>query len=164
MVALAFAPQVGEAQLPETPPLSPELRADVIAGDRAVVQLGAGVQIPVGYYVRIGLVGAAGVGVGDRAAPVGSSEGGGSRRSARVDVLARFLLDPFRQSPYGLSVGGGVSLRADEGDRARPVLLVAIDVEGRRSSRGVVPAVQVGLGGGVRVGIIVRRSSSRAAR
>jgi hypothetical protein len=30
-------------------------------------------------------------------------------------------------------------------------------VEGRRSAKGLVPAVQVGLGGGLRLGVVVRR-------
>jgi hypothetical protein len=147
-----------------SPRLVPELRADVIIGDRAAAHVGAGVQLPVGYYVRIGAVAAAGVLIGERAAPVGSGESTGARASGRVDLLARFLLDPFRQSRYGLSVGGGVSLRADQGDRARPVLLVAVDVEGRRSARGIAPALQVGLGGGVRIGVIVRRASAPGYR
>jgi hypothetical protein len=52
-----------------------------------------------------------------------------------------------------------MSLRADSGDRARPLLLVAAELEGRRSALGIVPAVQLGLGGGVRVGILLRRGA-----
>ena len=74
-------------------------------------------------------------------------------------LLVRFLLDPFRQSAYGLSMGGGLSARAEPGDRVRPRLLLAVDLEGRRSSRGLVPALQVGLGGGVRVGVVLRRGA-----
>ena len=57
-----------------------------------------GVQIPMGYYVRVGLDGAVGVATGSVPSP-------GSRADARADVLVRFLLDPFRQSAYGLSAG-----------------------------------------------------------
>jgi hypothetical protein len=162
--ALLVATHAAGAQLPAPPRLMPELRADVIAGDRAAAHVGAGLQIPVGYYVRIGLAAAGGVVLGEREAPVGSGGDSGHRGSGRVDLLARFLLDPFRQSPYGLSVGGGVSVRADQGDRARPVLLVAIDVEGRRSAGGLAPALQVGLGGGVRVGLILRRTAAPGYR
>jgi len=84
------------------------------------------------------------------------------RLDGRLDVLARFLLDPFRQTRYGLSLGGGMSLRAEQGDRVRPVLLVAVDLEGRRSMRGLVPAVQVGLGGGTRIGVVLRRGAQGA--
>jgi hypothetical protein len=137
-----------------SPRLMPEVRADVLFGHQSAAQIGAGVQIPFGYYVRLGLDGAAGVRLGDG--------GSGSRADARVDVLTRFLLDPFRQSHYGLSLGGGIGLRAEPGDHVRPVLLAAVDLEGTRWSSGWVPALQVGLGGGARVGIVLRRGTLRA--
>ena len=161
LVAVVLVAQPSAAQLPAAPRIVPELRADLITGDRAAVQAGGGVHVPAGYYVRIGVVAAGGVSVDD---PFGSGPGTHRRASGRVDLLARFLLDPFRQTRYGLSVGGGVSLRADEGERGRVLLLVAVDVEGRRSARGLVPALQVGLGGGGRVGIILRYAASTGYR
>lgn len=150
--ALVLVPLVAvaaRAQLP-TPSVHPEARLDVIAGHQPAVQVGAGLQIPMGYYVRVGLDGAVG-------AATGAVAPSASRADARVDLLVRFLLDPFRQSAYGLSVGGGVSARAEPGDHVRPRLLVAADLEGRRSTHGLVPALQVGLGGGARIGVILRR-------
>lgn len=131
----------------------PELRADVITGHQPAVQLGGGVQLPMGRYVRLGVVGAAGVPTGD-----------GAKRGldARLDLLARFLLDPFRQRPLGLSAGGGLSLRAEPGDRLRPLLLIAMELEGRRSARGWAPALQLGLGGGARIGVVLRRAAKLA--
>ena len=75
-----------------------------------------------------------------------------------MDLLTRFLLDPYGQTAWGISAGGGLSLRAEPGDRVRPLLLVALDIEGRRSARGIAPAVQIGLGGGVRIGAVLRRA------
>ena len=146
------------AQQPPGAPVAPEVRVDLITGHAPAVQFGAGVQIPAGYYARIGLDVAAGVAVGSDAAAGSPRQG----LDGRVDLLARFLLDPFRQSAYGLSLGGGASLRAEQGDHARPFLLVALDIEGRRSTHGVVPAVQVGLGGGARVGVVLRRAAPGA--
>jgi hypothetical protein len=132
-------------------PIVPELRADVLGGPRTSAQGALGVNIPAGPYVRVGVL----AGVGGRLnSPSGTA--------GRVDVLARFLLDPFRQSRWGLSAGGGVSLRADEGDRVRPNLLVALDLEGPRSRNGVTPAFQVGFGGGVRGGVGLRWSGRTA--
>ncbi|HET9010166.1 MAG TPA: hypothetical protein VFN38_00060 [Gemmatimonadaceae bacterium] len=155
VAVLAAVPRPARAQLPETPGVMPELRGDVILGRAASVQLGAGVQVPAGYYVRVGVDGAVGMRVGDASVPAHEVNG-------RLDVLVRFLLDPFRQTAYGLSLGGGMSLRAEPHDRARPVLLVAVDLEGRRSTRGLVPAVQVGLGGGTRIGVVLRRGAQGA--
>jgi hypothetical protein len=132
----------------------PELRADVLFGRQAAAQVGAGAQIPFGYYVRVGLDGAVGRRYNDSVP--------GSRVDARLDLLTRFLLDPFRQSRYGLSVGAGIGLRAEPGDHVRPVLLAALDVEGRRGSSGWVPALEVGLGGGARVGLVLRKGIAAA--
>jgi hypothetical protein len=143
-------------QMATSAAVAPELRADVLFGHQPAVQLGGGVQIPLGYYVRLGVDGAVGVRVREDYLP------SSSRIDARMDLLTRFLLDPFRQSRYGLSLGGGIGLRAEPGDHVRPVLLAALDVEGQRWANGWVPALQVGLGGGARVGIVLRKGTARA--
>jgi hypothetical protein len=132
----------------------PELRIDVLGTDPTSVQGAVGVEIPSGYYVRIGLL------VGGGATIESDGE---SRAAGRVDLLVRFLIDPFRQSRWGFSAGAGVSLRADPGEKARPQILAAVDLEGRRSRGGLSPSLQVGLGGGVRGGIGLRWGG-RAAR
>ena len=152
LAALLAAPSAVRAQVATASRLEPELRADVIAGNRAALQVGGGVQVPFGYYVRVGVDGALGERFDRSAVGVGG----------RVDVLTRFLLDPFRQSPFGLSAGAGLSARFEPGSRATPLLLVAIDVEGRRGARGWVPALQLGLGGGARIGLVLRRGEPGA--
>ncbi|MEO8561212.1 MAG: hypothetical protein ABI601_03995 [bacterium] len=145
-ILLAAGAPVG-AQQPKLA-VAPELRVDVLGGHGTSVQGGAGVQIPAGAYVRVGVIAAAGSRWRD----------GSSRTDGRVDVLARFLIDPFRQSEWGLSAGGGVTLSAMSGDRVRPHLLVAVDLEGPCTLHGLSPAFQVGLGGGVRAGFGLRWS------
>lgn len=142
-----FVPAVVRAQ--RTPPPYPELRADAIVARAASVQAGAGLEIPAGIYVRIGLDGAAGATWRD----------GRAATSGRADAIARFLLDPFREVPIGVSLGGGVSvpIGAPAGARS-PYLTLVVDVEGP-SRHGVSPALQVGLGGGARIGLLLRRSS-----
>jgi hypothetical protein len=103
--------------------------------------------------MRVGVLGGAGATIDGK---------GGSRAAGRVDVLARFLIDPFRQQRWGFSAGAGVSLRADPGDRLRPRLLAAIDLEGQRASAGLSPSLQIGLGGGVRGGVGLRWGSRTA--
>ena len=83
---------------------------------------------------------------------------GSTRASGRVDMISRFLLDPYREVPIGVSLGGGVSVPYASGDRnVRPYLTAVIDVEGRLRHR-VTPAVQIGFGGGTRVGFVLRTS------
>ena len=143
MAAALAAPL--QAQQPSTG-LVPEVRVDAIGASPATVQGALGVEIPAGWYVRVGVI--AGVG--------GSVDANERVPAGRLDVLARFLLDPFRQSRWGFSAGGGVSLLAREGDPVRPQLLVALDLEGPRARNGVSPSIQLGLGGGVRAGLGLR--------
>ena len=132
------------------PPVYPVLRADAIAGRHTAAEAGAGFVMPMGIYVRTGFDLAAGAEWGDHAA----------RSAARADVISRFLLDPFREVPVGISLGGGVSLAYVDGDRVRPYLVGVVDIEGERH-HGLTPALEIGLGGGARVGIVLRRSPIR---
>jgi hypothetical protein len=128
--------------------VTPELRADVIRiNDRSGAEAGGGVQIPMGYYTRIGVTAAAGAIA--------------SNASGRLDVVARFLFDPFLQQRWGLSAGGGVSFRARANDRVRPYLLTVIDLEGPHGPNGISPSLQLGLGGGIRLGAALRWGAPR---
>ncbi len=144
---IVTVPSLGSPQLPQQP-LQTEARLDGIIAHTTGVEAGLGLTIPAGIYVRSGLV--AGVGAGRHGV------------EGRTDLISRFSLDPFRQSrwaPYG---GGGVSGRyrskLDGGSRA--YLLIFFGVEGPlrlgRTS-GFVPAFELGLGGGARVGVVLRR-------
>jgi hypothetical protein len=129
-----------------------ELRADAVFSHANEGLLGAGVQIPLGFYTRFGLDVAGGA----------SRERGQSLGTARGDAIMRFLLDPFRETRWALSAGAGVSVRYVDSHGWRPFLAVLLDVEGRRSGR-ITPAFQLGLGGGVRLGMALR-TSGRAYR
>lgn len=149
-VALTVAPRLPAQEADARLRVHPELRADfVLAQGRSSLQTGAGIQIPAGVYARIGVIGAVGTSISD-----GGIDG-------RMDLLARFLFDPYRQNRWGVSAGGGITAGVMPGDRLRPRLLVAIDVEGQRSASSISPAFQLGLGGGVRIGGALRWGSSR---
>lgn len=125
----------------------PELRVDaIVAAHRTSYQAGGGVQLPAGNYARIGLIGAAGTDVA----------AGRQEASGRLDVMGRFLLDPYRQTSWGLSLGAGLSLRAHAGDHVRPYLITVVELEGPRGSNGIAPSLQLGVGGGIRVGAGMR--------
>lgn len=148
VLALTFAaPCVALSQTPRQP-LQLEGRIDAIVAKTAGVEAGLGVSVPAGIYVRSGFV--AGVGSGRHGV------------EGRTDLFARFSLDPFRQSrwaPYG---GAGISgrYRSELDGGSRAYLLVFLGVEGPvpfgRPS-GIVPAFEVGLGGGARFAVILRR-------
>ena len=148
--AVLLTPAVAGAQLGAAP-MYAEYRTDAIVTRGLSAEAGGGVVIPADTYVRVSLDGAAGATWRD----------GAVRASGRVDAIGRFLLDPFREVPVGVSLGGGVSVPYVAGDaRLRPYLTVVVDVEGRMRG-GFTPAVQLGLGGGARIGVVLRRSPRR---
>ena len=131
------------------PPTETEYRIDGFAGRNDALQVGAGATLAADVYTRIGIIAATGVG----------TDWHSTSSTTRVDVLARFLVDPLRQASYGLSLGGGLSVANTQNGRWRPYLVGILDVEG--AGRGpVVPAVQLGLGGGFRVGFVLRTTAS----
>jgi hypothetical protein len=146
--ALFLATRPLSAQVNGAPPYI-EYRADVIDGRATSAEGGIGFTIPMGTYVRVAAI--QGVGA--------TWIAGEAALAGRTDLTARFLLDPLRQMPVALSVGGGVSVPYERGgSRVRPYLTAVVDVEGRRRGR-FTPALQLGLGGGTRVGVVLRTSA-----
>ena len=146
IVALLL-PAVAAGQLPQLP-VQVEGRLDGIFARTTSVEAGLGFTVPAGIYVRTGLVAAAGTGRH-------GAEG-------RTDLVSRFSLDPFRQSRWAPYAGGGISgrYRSDLDEGSRAYLLIFLGVEGGMpigQTEGWVPAVELGLGGGARVAVILRR-------
>lgn len=125
----------------------PELRIDHLGGLHRALHVGVGISARAGTYLRVG----GNVGV----APDWT---GGVNDRAHADLTARFMIDPFRQSRLGLSVGGGVSARYQR-DRVRAFALVLADLEFGRTS-GWNPFIRAGLGGGTRLAIGTRRAAT----
>ena len=146
LVLLTLGAEPALAQTP-TQSVQSEVRVDAIFARSSGVEAGFGVSVPAGIYVRTGLVG--GVGTGRRGV------------ESRADFIARFSLDPFRQSRWAPYAGAGLSGRfrpAGDGG-AKGFLQVFLGLEGPLPDRqlsGWVPALEVGLGGGARVGVILR--------
>ena len=131
-----LAPLISRAQ-------SIEGRIDGIVAGPPAVHVGIGVTTSLGTYIRAGIIGAAGT----------SNDGS----SGRVDAIARFHLDPFRQHKWAPYAGGGLTARFDADRRTRYYLLILAGVDGP-VSRGVATSFEAGLGGGGRIGLIVRRA------
>jgi hypothetical protein len=121
--------------------VQPEARFDVLGPSPYLLQAGGGLVYPFGYYVRSSVD----VAWGQR------HVAGVRRDEWRADFLTRVTLDPFRQQRWGFSLGGGLSVR-------RHIYLAAIfDLEGPEV-RGIVPAIQIGVGGGIRGGVVFRKA------
>jgi hypothetical protein len=129
--------------------VQPEVRTDVMVARSAAMQVAVGVAAPAGEYLRLG---------GD----LGLGVAGGSRGpflSTRADFYGRFHLDPRAESRWAPYLVAGGSFRADAGSRGRLYALAAVGAEGP-ATHPVVPAFELGFGGGVRAGIVLRRGMS----
>jgi hypothetical protein len=129
-------------------PFQNEFRLDAVLARSGALHAGYGVSFPAGIYVRSGVV--AGLGIARHGL------------DGRADLISRFSLDPFRQSRWSPYAGGGLSgrFRSKIDGGAKAYLLVFLGLEGALpfgQSTGLVPAFELGLGGGTRLGVILRR-------
>lgn len=124
-----------------------EVRAEYIGARTSSLQGGVGLNLPAGRYIRVGTVASGGLAL----------RGGETSGAARADLFARFLLDPFAESPIGLYGIGGVSVLHDRFERTRPRVLLGLGVESRPRG-GRIVAAEAALGGGVRLAIVLRRA------
>jgi hypothetical protein len=147
LAATLMAASVGA----QAPTRQVEARLDGIVARRPALEAGGSLILPSGVYARTSLTLAAGV----------ASRDSGNAFVGRAELVSRFLLDPFRESPYGLSIGGGIGLTdVVQAARWRPYLAFVLDLETKRSG-GWTPVVQVGLGDGLRLGLVLRTATER---
>jgi hypothetical protein len=131
-------------------PLRPSIRADVIIDRDPGAQLATGLSVVAAYNTRLSID--AGVGAMQR--------DNRWRASGRVDLMARVLADPFRQSRWGAYAAGGIGLRTEARRAPDLVGILALGFEGPGDGRWL-RGVEVGLGGGVRAGVTLRRAPLR---
>ncbi len=128
------------------PRIQPEVRVEAVMARRLSGLVMGGANVPLGMYVRAGA--AVGAGVADAE--------NGAVLAMRTDVTLRFLLDPFAENAWGPYAGGGLTVRRDGTERSRAGVLLVLGVEGRRARRWA-PAVEVALGEGVRLAVVLRK-------
>lgn len=147
LALLATASGHASAQLGVGASASPrwEGRLEATGAEAPGAHVGIGVGVRAGWYGRPSVQFAAGALRGDDNVWIGSQ---------RADLVLRFLLDPFGERPRGWYGGAGVSVQQAAG-RGRGSLLLLGGLEGQ-VRRGVRPAIEVGIGGGVRLGFVLR--------
>lgn len=141
---LAFLAPLSRAQSQDAPRTQVEARIDGFTGDDWAVHAGVGISAPLGTYVRFGPV--AGVGTGAHGV------------SSRIDLVARFTLDPFREKPWAPFAVGGISARFDDSSRQYLVLMAGIEGPVRR---GWATALEFGFGGAFRAGVALRQATPK---
>lgn len=147
LLAAALLATPARAAAQQRPLVRPELRVDATSARAPRLEGSAGLVVPAGVYARLALTAGAGVA---RAA-------GETRTAARVDAIARFELDPLRQHVRSAYVGGGISWLGADGTRGRAYLALVAAME-LKTRRGWVPSLELGLGGGARLGLAFRRA------
>lgn len=123
-----------------------EGRIDAITNGPAAAHAGVGFSVSAGTYARSGIDGA-----------IGISAGG---LSGRVDLFTRFHLDPFREhrwAPYG---AGGITARFDHDRKMRAYILLVAGIDGPVAD-GVAMSFEAGLGGGGRIGVVIRKAAAK---
>lgn len=138
LLLLVAIPALVAAQRPQ-----PEFRLDALGPAPFALHAGGGVTVSLGNYARVAVIGSRAV----------VQPAGNGRAAWRGDLFARLALDPFRRHRVGFSLGGGLTVHE------RPYLLAVAELEGPRWG-GLSPAVQAALGGGPRLGVILRRGFS----
>lgn len=146
VVAICMSGGVADAQAqPAAASLIPVARLDVIGGNPSALQAGLGLVFPLTSELTIG--GTAGAGI--------SSTG----FSGRGDLFGQFSLDPYHQNTWEPYVGGGVTARFDSGSRGERTYLLGFVGANWPRTGSLAPGVELGFGGGVRLGITLRWAS-----
>lgn len=151
-VAFALVLVPAEPLHAQAPVIAPSVQAEVVAsahaGDHPSLLAGVGANVPAGWYARVAARAAAGRTLAD-----GGAVG-------RLELVGRFLLDPFaemRAAPY---LTGGIATSWRERNRVETSLLVGVGVDFVRRG-GWTPAVEVVAARGMRVTVAVRRARTR---
>lgn len=142
---LLLLPLSVRAQQPVSADPQWEFRADVQGTPDRGALAGVGVNVRAGWYARVGLAATAGA----------LYRADAWRSQQRLDATVRFQFDPFAQRPRSVYGGAGVGLvRGEAGDLTGRLLLV-VGMEGAARGR-IIPAAELTLGGGVRLGVVLR--------
>lgn len=148
--ALALSPCMIGAQQRVTADPQFEARIDGVLSPVGGAMGGVGVNIRAGWYARVGLALSAGA--------VGTS--GATGVTQRLDGTARFLFDPFAEAKTAFYAGAGLGAVRSESGAVQGVLLGVIGVEGASAGR-VVPSLELAIGGGARLGVVLRSKRSQ---
>jgi hypothetical protein len=131
-----------------------EFRQDITGAREPGAHVGVGLNVRADYYVRLGAAMSAGAVRREDDVWVGAP---------RLDLTARYLLDPFGERPRGWYGGGGVSIAQRAGEGATATLQLLVGLEGRRGPK-ISPAIELGVGGGVRLGVVLRKTRHTRSR
>ncbi len=135
------APSANAQRFRIQPTVQPEVRTFASAATDWSAGAGIGFNVPAGYYVRIAPMLIAGRRLGES-----------PQDFARVELVGRFSLDPFRQSRWGPWAGAGVAAEWERDAHGRALVVLALGTDFPGTS-GWRPSVELAVGGGTRVSL-----------
>lgn len=144
LLAAVVAPSAGAQRFRIEPQVQPEFRAFASTADSWSAGAGVGFNVPAGYYLRVAPTLFAGRRL--RALP---------QDFARIEVVSRFSLDPFRQSRWGPWAGAGLAAEWERDAHGRALVVLALGTDFPGTS-GWQPSVELAVGGGTRVSLSVK--------
>ena len=142
---LSLAPGALAAQQRVTAAPQFEARLDAILSPAGGALVGLGVNVRAGWYTRLGLALTAGA----------ISTSGAVETTQRIDATARFLFDPFAEGRRAFYAGAGLGAQRAATGAVQGLLLGVVGVEGPSAGR-IVPSVELTLGRGARLGVVLR--------
>jgi hypothetical protein len=131
-----------------------DVRTDLIAARATTLEVAGGAAWSANDQLRLG----GDIGVGGV-----TTHGRRWRLGARLDAAVQLHLDDDSKPRWGPYLVGGISYQVDARARGATYVLVALGVHAPVAGP-IVPAVEVGLGGGFRMGVVLRRRIRPAAR
>ena len=143
MLVLVPLPVRAQQRVSATPQL--EARFDGSFSPMGGALAGVGINVRAGWYTRLGLAASAGA----------VRVSGTLRATQRLDGTARFLFDPFAEGRRAFYAGAGLGVQRSASGEVRGLLLGIVGVEGPAQGR-ILPSLEVSLGGGARVGVVLR--------
>jgi len=146
LIVLTLLPVSGAAAQHVPVRVLPEARVDLVTGDIVSGQVGGGVHMNSGTYVRIALLAGAGT----------AWENEDTGASFRFELQGRFHLDPLRNSKYGLYGLGGIATSHDPFADWQSRLIAGAGVELPAHGRATW-AIEAAFAGGFRLSLVTRR-------
>ena len=127
-----------------------ESRLEVIAARHATYAIGPGVAYPLSSYARAAVWVTGGGPIGD-----GGTDDDVDGLVARAEGVVRFHLDPFKERERGFYAGAGIGVRWMSHVSGTEYLMLQFGLE--RKVGKAIAAVELGVGDGARLAIVVRQ-------
>lgn len=151
LAALTLFASASQAQRLRGPGgLKLEARFEVVSARHTTYAIGPGVTYPLSSYARAAVWVTSGRPIGEF-----GTDNDVTNLVGRAEGVVRFLLDPFKERERGFYAGAGVGVRWVSHVSGTEYLMLQVGLE--REVAKVLAAVELGVGDGARLAVVVRQ-------